>query len=134
MADLQRASDELTKVTREHGIDLDEPPRLHKSEGLQSSLIILHVEINFMKKLIVFDLDGTLASSKSPLDDEMANLLDKLLKTVKVAVISGGDWSQFQKQVLSHLGTGDGLTHSCGLCLASYKPRCFPSDEHPFHG
>lgn len=26
MADLQRASDELTKVTRQHGIDLDEPP------------------------------------------------------------------------------------------------------------
>ena len=26
MADLQRASDELTKVTRQHGIDLHEPP------------------------------------------------------------------------------------------------------------
>ena len=56
-----------------------------------------------MKKLVVFDLDGTLAQSKSSLDAEMAGLLDKLLGVVKVAVISGGDWPQFQKQVLSHL-------------------------------
>ena len=28
-----------------------------------------------MKKLIVFDLDGTLAESKAALDDEMAELL-----------------------------------------------------------
>ena len=32
-----------------------------------------------MKKLIVYDLDGTLAESKSPLDDEMAELLHNLL-------------------------------------------------------
>ena len=43
-----------------------------------------------MKKLIVFDLDGTLAPSKSPLDDEMSSLLHDLLAVVKVAVISGG--------------------------------------------
>jgi HAD superfamily hydrolase (TIGR01484 family) len=56
-----------------------------------------------MKKLIVFDLDGTLAKSKSPLDAEMSILLHKLLGTAKVAVISGGDWPQFEKQVLSNL-------------------------------
>ena len=32
-----------------------------------------------MKKLIVFDLDGTLAESKSSLDSEMATLLSSLL-------------------------------------------------------
>ena len=32
-----------------------------------------------MKKLIVFDLDGTLAESKSALDAEMATLLGVLL-------------------------------------------------------
>ena len=37
-----------------------------------------------MKKLIVFDLDGTLAESKSQLDDEMAALLGALLGIVKV--------------------------------------------------
>jgi hydroxymethylpyrimidine pyrophosphatase-like HAD family hydrolase len=43
-----------------------------------------------MKKLIVFDLDGTLAPSKSALDGEMSTLLHDLLGVVKVAVISGG--------------------------------------------
>ncbi len=56
-----------------------------------------------MKKLIVFDLDGTLAQSKSPLDAEMASLLHDLLGVAQVAIISGGAWLQFERQVLSHL-------------------------------
>jgi len=56
-----------------------------------------------MKKLIIFDLDGTLAESKSTIDDEIADELSKLIGFVKVAIISGGDWPQFQKQVLNHL-------------------------------
>jgi phosphomannomutase len=55
-----------------------------------------------MKKLIVYDLDGTLAESKSPLDCEMAGLLHSLLGIVKVAVISGGDWLQFESQLLAN--------------------------------
>jgi HAD superfamily hydrolase (TIGR01484 family) len=66
---------------------------------MSSSLIL----DNAMKRLIVFDLDGTLALSKSPLDAEMAALLGRLLAVVKVAVISGGDWAQYQKQVLAYL-------------------------------
>ncbi len=62
-----------------------------------------------MKKLIIFDLDGTLAESKSSLDTEMAALLVCLLDLVKVAVISGGAWAQFEKQVLSHLPNNDRL-------------------------
>jgi hypothetical protein len=56
-----------------------------------------------VKKLIVFDLDGTLAKSKSLLDAEMAELLTSLLGIVQVAVISGGAWPQFEKQVLAKL-------------------------------
>jgi HAD superfamily hydrolase (TIGR01484 family) len=56
-----------------------------------------------MKSLIVFDLDGTLAASKSALDAETASLLHDLLGVVRVAVISGGAWFQFEKQVLSQL-------------------------------
>jgi len=37
-----------------------------------------------VKKLIVFDLDGTLAESKSSLDAEMAALLHELLGAAKV--------------------------------------------------
>jgi phosphomannomutase len=56
-----------------------------------------------VKKLVIFDLDGTLAASKSPLDSEMAALLRDLLDVVDVAIISGGAWLQFERQVLSNL-------------------------------
>lgn len=56
-----------------------------------------------MKWLIVFDLDGTLAESKRPLSTEMAAMLAHLLAVVDVAVISGGDWPQFDRQVASRL-------------------------------
>ena len=60
--------------------------------------------INFTEKeLIVFDLDGTLAESKAVLDDEMSELILKLLNVKKVAIISGGMFSQFEKQFLSSL-------------------------------
>jgi phosphomannomutase len=62
-----------------------------------------------MTRLIVFDLDGTLAKSKSSLDEEMARLLGELLEVIKVAVISGGAWPQFQKQLLTHLPHDDRL-------------------------
>ena len=71
-----------------------------------------------MKKLVVFDLDGTLAKSKSSLDAEMSKLLHDLLGVVKVAVISGGDWPQFEKQVLSH------LPHDQRLENLSLLPTC----------
>jgi phosphomannomutase len=56
-----------------------------------------------MKELVAFDLDGTLAESKQPLDDEMGEALADLLGVAHVAVISGGDWPQFDKQVASRL-------------------------------
>ena len=68
-----------------------------------------------MKRLIVFDLDGTLAASKSALDAEMASLLHDLLRVVKVAVISGGAWQQFEKQVLSQLPHDTSLAQLCIL-------------------
>ena len=71
-----------------------------------------------MKKLIVFDLDGTLAESKSALDTEMSGLLHQLLGIVKVAVISGGDWPQFEKQLLSN------LPHDERLVNLSLLPTC----------
>ncbi len=61
-------------------------------------LEVLASSRNLMKKLIAFDLDGTLAQSKSPIGPEMAELLTRLLGIVKVAVISGGAWPQFEKQ------------------------------------
>jgi hypothetical protein len=79
-----------------------------------------------MKKLIVFDLDGTLAGSKASLDAEMSALLHDLLAIVKVAIISGGDWPQFEKQVLSHLPHDESLANlsilpTCGTKFFEYK-------------
>jgi HAD superfamily hydrolase (TIGR01484 family) len=71
-----------------------------------------------MKSLIVFDLDGTLAASKASLDAEMAALLGRLLGIVKVAVISGGAWLQFEKQVLAF------LPHDDRLKSLSMLPTC----------
>jgi hypothetical protein len=78
-----------------------------------------------MKKLIVYDLDGTLAESKSSLDAEMAALLHDLLGIVKAAVISGGDWPQFEKQVLSNLPHDERLKNlyllpTCGTKFFQY--------------
>lgn len=56
-----------------------------------------------MKQLAAFDLDGTLALSKQALTDAMAEALADLLAVADVAVISGGDWPQFDKQVASRL-------------------------------
>ena len=79
-----------------------------------------------MKRLVVFDLDGTLASSKSSLDAEMATLMNKLLDLLEVAVISGGNWAQFQKQVLAHLGDDERLENlsllpTCGTQFFQYE-------------
>ncbi len=56
-----------------------------------------------MKRLIAFDLDGTLAASKQAIDPDMALLLTRLLDRGAVAVISGGDWPQFTAQLVDHL-------------------------------
>ena len=79
-----------------------------------------------MKRLIVFDLDGTLAESKSPLDTEMSKLLHNLLGIIKVAVISGGGWPQFEKQLLSNLPHDEclenlSLLQTCGTKFYQYS-------------
>ncbi len=55
------------------------------------------------KDLVVFDLDGTLAKTKSPMDAEMAGLVAKLLAAKKVAVIGGGKYDLFKMQLLDEL-------------------------------
>jgi phosphomannomutase len=55
------------------------------------------------RKVIGFDLDGTLAPSKSALPDRMAEALSNLLDKYEVLVISGGKFAQFEKQLLSNL-------------------------------
>jgi len=54
--------------------------------------------------LVAFDLDDTLAPSKSPVDPRMAALLVDLLDVAEVCVISGGQIGQFTMQVVDRLG------------------------------
>jgi phosphomannomutase len=79
-----------------------------------------------IKALIVFDLDGTLAESKTPIDAEMSGLLAALFAIVKVAIISGADEPQFQKQVIGYLPHDAhfdnlSLLPTCGTKFLEYK-------------
>src|SRR5689334_524076 len=56
-----------------------------------------------MKKLIAFDLDGTLAPSKSHFDSRMVALFDRLLTKYEVCVISGAKFELFQRQFLTQI-------------------------------
>ena len=54
-------------------------------------------------RLVAFDLDDTLAPSKSAIDPRMGELLVALAERVEVAVISGGQLAQFTTQVVDRL-------------------------------
>jgi len=79
-----------------------------------------------MKKLVAYDLDGTLAPSKSTLPDAMGEELSELLRHKLVCVISGGKFEQFHKQLLSNLKVDSKLLKNlhimptCGTRYYSY--------------
>ncbi len=83
--------------------------------------------------LIVFDLDGTLAESKAPLDAEMGLLLQALLGVARVAVISGGDLPQFQTQLLGRLPSGADLTKMSLLPTCGTRFYTYSDDWHKLY-
>jgi len=72
--------------------------------------------------LVAFDLDDTLAESKSPLQPEMARSIARLLGCADVAIISGGRFQQFDEQVLQRLPDGADLArlHLLPTCGTRY--------------
>ncbi len=54
------------------------------------------------KKLIVFDLDGTLTKTKSDMESDMSHALTSLLEVRQIAIIGGGSYQQFKKQFLKN--------------------------------
>lgn len=52
------------------------------------------------KKIIAFDVDGTLTVSKTLIADSMADLIKKLIKEKIIIAISGGDFQQLKTQFL----------------------------------
>ncbi|MFB2554919.1 HAD-IIB family hydrolase [Herbiconiux liangxiaofengii] len=79
-------------------------------------------------RLVAFDLDDTLAPSKAPLDPRMAELLVELLDAVPVCVISGGQFGQFESQLVANLPAEAGdrlerlhLMPTCGTQYYRYE-------------
>lgn len=75
-----------------------------------------------MLKLVAFDLDDTLAPSKTPMSDEMAAGLMRLLEVIDVCIISGGTYDQFKAQVIARLPAGPTLRrlHLMPTCGTRY--------------
>jgi len=77
-------------------------------------------------KAVVFDLDDTLAPSKSALDPSMATALVSLLQRLPVCIISGGRFEQFQAQVLDRLTAPERVLsrlHLMPTCGTRYYTR-----------
>jgi phosphomannomutase len=77
----------------------------------------------FPALLMAFDLDDTLAPSKSPLPTPMAALLVRLLQRCEVCIISGGRFEQFQTQILGRLDAPTdllGRLHLMPTCGTQY--------------
>ena len=81
-----------------------------------------------LPRLVAFDLDDTLAPSKSAMPPAMATALRRLLDVVPVCIISGGQVGQFRDQVLAHLDAdADELSRlhlmpTCGTRYYTYDP------------
>jgi phosphomannomutase len=71
-------------------------------------------------RLVAFDLDDTLAPSKTAIEPRMAELLLELAARVEVAIISGGQLLQFQAQVVDRLPKTDAQT----LARFHLMPTC----------
>lgn len=71
------------------------------------------------KKVIAFDLDDTLAVTKSPISDRMSELLIDLLEKYEVCIISGGKFDQFKKQVVDRIEATPEQ-----LCKLHLMPTC----------
>ncbi len=67
------------------------------------------------KKLIVFDLDGTLIPTKSPMEPDMVALMAELLAQKKVAIIGGGKYGVFKTLFLQRLHYPMELYHNLFL-------------------
>lgn len=77
--------------------------------------------------LVAFDLDDTLAPSKSPVEARMLDVFSQLLERTTVAVISGGNFEQFEAQLVSRLNDVDEQAlerlHLLPTCGTRYERR-----------
>ena len=76
-----------------------------------------------MKKIIAFDLDDTLAITKSPITDRMSEILGRLIEKYEICVITGGKFEQIKSQVIDRLNIDEKLLtkfHAMPTCGTRY--------------
>jgi len=89
-------------------------------------------------KILIFDLDSTLTESKQPMTREIGEVLKKLLEKMPVAVMSGADFPQFEKQLLSYLPADSNLENlflfptSAAECLEFKDEKWKPAYDFLF--
>ncbi len=94
--------------------------------------------MHIQPKLTAFDLDGTLAESKQPLDPSMGVLLAQLLEHMPVAVMSGASFAQFEVQFLpslpqsAHLGRLYIFPNSAARCYKYEGEKWSIQYDHSF--
>lgn len=85
------------------------------------------------KKIIAFDLDGTLAESKQHLESDVAELLCSLLKEKIVVIITGGSFDQFKKQFLPYFNPDGFIKNKVNknlILLATSGSQRYQYDEN----
>lgn len=85
-----------------------------------------------MKKVLVFDLDGTLTESKTVMEDRMSAIMGNLLDSFHLCVISGGSFEQFKKQFIAGLKVEPSKLerlHLMPTCGTSYYVYDVPSKD-----
>jgi len=97
------------------------------------------------KKIIAFDVDGTLTVSKSPITETMADLVKELIKQKIVIAVSGGKFGQFKTQFLPPFEQDDSfipfihnlkLVTTCGTQRYDYdeiKKEWVLTDKEPLN-
>lgn len=87
--------------------------------------------MTFAPRVVSFDLDDTLAPSKSPIDPRIGDLLIRLAERVEVAIISGGQIAQFRAQVVDRLphAPAETLAHIHLLPTCGTQYYRFDGDE-----
>jgi phosphomannomutase len=86
---------------------------------------VLVQDIPLDARLVAFDLDDTLAPSKSELDPRMGELIARLLTELPVCVISGGQFGQFESQLIRGLeAAASAQQASFGFGRLHLMPTC----------